>query len=272
MREPGSCRSMSLSYRCVTEYREALPLRLDRSAAKADLDQSGCCLVAGMLDADELAALTDASLALARQERNDGTAYIYGGTNQRVWCLPGRAEVFLRLAENAAALDLVGYVLGPDPILSNLTLNIAGAGGEPMVPHWDQDWAARPWPHALVSQVVWMLDNFTEENGPTLVAPGSHLTDEVPEALVAATGPRGTCMVMDGRTWHGVAANRSARPRRALLAYYCRPYVRQQENFALSLRPEQRAALSPTRSQLLGIGFYAYLNMVNGPPPDLPRF
>lgn len=263
---------MSLTYRRVPEHRETLPLRLDRSEARTDLDRSGCCLVTGLLDPAELDALTEASFALARQERDDGSAYLYGGTNQRVWCLPGRAEVFLRLAENPAVLDLVGHVLGPDPILSNLTLNIAGPGGQAMVPHWDQDWAARPWPHALVSQVVWMLDDFTEENGPTLVAPGSHLADEVPDALVAVTGPRGACMVMDGRTWHGVAANRSPRPRRALLAYYCRPYVRQQENFALSLAPEQQAALAPDRRRLLGIGFHAYLNMVNGPPADLPRF
>ena len=144
-----------------------------------------------------------------------------------------------------------------------------------MAPHWDQDWAERPWPHALVVTVVWMIDAFSEENGATLVCPGSHRMDSAPkgDCLVPGTGPTGTALIIDGRTWHGTGRNITADSERiGILAYYCRPYVRQQENMALSLSGAVRESMSVGRRRLYGLDFYEYLNMVGGPPPDLPRF
>ena len=65
------------------------------------------------------------------------------------------------------------------------------------------------------------------------------------------TGPAGTVMVFDGRLWHQTGANVTAGERRhGILAYYCRPFVRTQENWFLSIdpavlerRPELKALL-----------------------------
>jgi ectoine hydroxylase-related dioxygenase (phytanoyl-CoA dioxygenase family) len=193
----------------------------------------------------------------------------------RVWSLFNHGEVFLRLAELPSALGLVESALGPNVLVSNLSANMTGPGGTVMVPHWDQDWAERPWPYALAAHVIWMLDDFTAENGATLVAPGSHLLDGPPPegALVPATGSAGTALVIDGRTWHGTGTNTSLTAERiGILAYYCRPWVRQQENMALSMASEVRAGLDPMRRSLFGLDFHEYLNMVGGPPRDLPRY
>ena len=73
--------------------------------------------------------------------------------------------------------------------------------------------------------------------------PGSHLWPELPEdkpevESVAATGPAGTMLMFDGRLWHGTGANRTSRRRHLLLGYFCRPWIRPQEIFTLSLLDE----------------------------------
>ncbi|MFB8207892.1 phytanoyl-CoA dioxygenase family protein [Streptomyces sp. NPDC056010] len=236
----------------------------------------GCARLAGALSEEEVGELRETIHAEAAKDLADDNDHIYSdGSNQRVWALFNRGESFLKLAEHPTALALMESCLGPDVRMSNLSANITGPGGGAMTPHWDQDWAARPWPQALAAHVIWVVDEFTEENGATLVAPGSHLLDGPPPegSMVPATGPAGTALVIDGRIWHGTGAKRSAgSARTGVLAYYCRPYIRQQENFQLSMAPSVLESLSPARRDFFGFGFYEYLNMISGPPRDLDRY
>ncbi|MFI5796306.1 phytanoyl-CoA dioxygenase family protein [Streptomyces sp. NPDC051677] len=255
---------------------ELPPIADDLETARKDLAAFGCARLGGALSNTEVREIREAVAQAAEEEVREGTDYLYSnGSNQRVWSLFNRGETFLRLAEHSSALALMETALGPKPLVSNLSANITGSGGTAMVPHWDQDWAERPWPHALAAHVIWMLDDFTVENGATLVAPGSHLLDGPPPegTLVPATGPAGTALAVDGRIWHGTGANVSQDARRmGILAYYCRPWIRQQENMALSMTPEVQAGLSQQRRALFGLDFHEYLNMVGGPPRDLPRY
>jgi ectoine hydroxylase-related dioxygenase (phytanoyl-CoA dioxygenase family) len=102
-------------------------------------------------------------------------------------------------------------------------------------------------PTALVANIAWMLDDFTEDNGGTRLVPGSHLVrergDYALEQTIAAEGPAGSALIFDGRLVHGTGANLTKdEERRAILSYYCRPFVRQQENFFLGLDPKIRAS------------------------------
>jgi ectoine hydroxylase-related dioxygenase (phytanoyl-CoA dioxygenase family) len=115
-----------------------------------------------------------------------------------------------------------------------------------------------------------MLDDFTEANGATRVVPGSHRFEDpmgyvrAGGATVAAEGAAGTALIFDGRLLHGTGANTSAAPRRGLIAYFCQPFVRQQENFMLSLDPALRAAASDELLALLGFRCWNTLGMVEG--------
>lgn len=262
--------------RSIPLTRVALPPVINDLVTAAELLAAfGCCLISGLIGDEQTADLRQLLYRRAEDERGRGIGYTYSrDAHQRVWMLVNAGEPFLELAEHPAARQVVGTILGQDAILSNLSANITGPGGAGMVPHWDQDWAPRPWPYPLVAHVIWMLDDFTEDNGPTIVAPGSHLTGKSPgrDALVPVVGRAGTAFVMDGRLWHGTAPNTSLARRTGLLAYYCRPFVRQQENFALSLDHAVRSRLTPPQRTLLGLEFYEYLNMVGGPPPSLPRY
>ena len=87
--------------------------------------------------------------------------------------------------------------------------------------------------------MFWPLDDFTEENGATRVIPGSHLKgphpDDAEQPSYPAEMPRGSIVVYLGSTLHGGGANRSDKPRRALVNTYALGWLRQEENQYLTL-------------------------------------
>ncbi len=197
-----------------------------------------------------------------------------GGINQRVWMLANKGAAFRDLVTDQSVGPLVEYLLGPEYILSSLTANIARPGGLPMALHTDQWWLPRPLPrhdepHApgrmhrgeyygeddgdltrainppCAANVVYCLNDFSEQNGATRLVPNSHLTGlqpppgvPCPIPTVPAEAPAGAVIVWDGRLWHGTGANRSNGPRLGILATFCGPQFRPQENYTLGLDPE----------------------------------
>ena len=115
-------------------------------------------------------------------------------------------------------------------------------------------------------------------NGATRVVPGSHLLGHGPDygnlpETVPVTGPAGTVMVFDGRLWHQTGPNTTAGERRhGVLAYYCRPFMRQQENWFVSLKPEVLDRATPTLRHLLGWDHYFSLGMIDGMPRGGMRY
>ena len=79
---------------------------------------------------------------------------------------------------------------------------------------------------------VWMLSDFTEENGGTLVVPGSHRASNNPTGgngidvmspyptEQQATGKAGDVLLFDSRTWHAAGANTTDQPRLGLAVRY----------------------------------------------------
>jgi ectoine hydroxylase-related dioxygenase (phytanoyl-CoA dioxygenase family) len=247
----------------------------DLPHAKADLDRYGYCLVAGAIPPATVAELLARLREIAANEFVAGTGYLYSnGSNQRVWSLLNKGSIFGDLAQNPVALALAEHLLGEHLLLSNLSANIASPGGAPMALHWDQDFVPRPWPYAMMGHVIWMIDEFTADNGGTLVVPGSHRLDGPPIGAepLPVTAPAGTAFCLDARTWHGTGANRGVESRHAILAYYCRMFVRQQENFFLSLDPAVRMSAGPRLLELLGYTQPHYIGLIDGPPRSWPHY
>jgi ectoine hydroxylase-related dioxygenase (phytanoyl-CoA dioxygenase family) len=165
--------------------------------------------------------------------------------------------VFAALAEHPVVLELIEHLLGPEALLSSITSNIVGPGTKAQIVHADQRMVPAPWPAAWVANVAWILDDFTELNGATRIAPGSHVhNDNPPTDHPPKTQPviakAGTAMVFDGRLWHGAGENRSNARRHVIFAYYVAPFLRQQENMFLGLDPAIVEAASPRLKRLLG--------------------
>lgn len=198
------------------------------------------------------------------------------GPNQRVRNLINKGEIFRELAVHPRVLQLVRSLLGPHAILSSYSANIACRNGVRMNMHADQFYVG-PMPYVLASAVVWMLEDFTEDNGATLVVPGSHRWTSMAEvdpgaiaSAIPATGSAGTILMMDGRTLHATGANQTDRPRPGLITYFAKPFLRQEENFALSLAPEVMQRCSKELLALLGFQTWLGLGGIDGSKHSSP--
>ena len=243
----------------------------DRAQALEDLACFGYAIVEGALSPSETAALRERMVQQALGEDSRGEGFHDDTANQRLWMLPNKGRVFRDLILHPVAEEFMGHLLGPDFLLSSLTGNIARPGGTPMYLHRDQGYVGFWTPTPLAANIAWMLDDFTDANGGTRLAPGSHLTEKKPSEYplgdtVAAEGPAGSALIMDGRLTHGTGANRTdAQHRHAILAYHCRPFVRQQENYFLGLDQHIRRTERAAILWRMGYGMWGSLGRTNAP-------
>jgi ectoine hydroxylase-related dioxygenase (phytanoyl-CoA dioxygenase family) len=265
----------------------------DPERLKADLDTYGYCVLAEALTPAQLAAVRARIEEQIEAERAQGierrAVQHYDQVNQWVTMLINKGAVFAELAENPKALALVGHVLGREFLLSVLEAHFVRKGGSLMSLHCDQWWLPFPtaadsryarvgdvtrstvqtgpaerargpvWPPAVVN-VMYMVTDFTEENGGTRIVPGSHLSGWQPDQAIphpvetaAAEGPAGSAVVFEGRTWHAAGVNRTDQHRIGITTTYCGPMFRQLTNFPVGTRAEVVERASPTLKQLLGL-------------------
>ncbi|MBY8823561.1 phytanoyl-CoA dioxygenase family protein [Sphingomonas colocasiae] len=252
----------------------------DMEQARRDLRETGCCIIPDLLSPDQVSDLLARTLEQAECERAAGiascesgagrTAYANDGPNQRVWNLLNKGDAFAPIAEHPLILDLVRDVLGDDILLSSLTANIAGKGGSEMFLHMDQGSLPAYFSEPVVCNVAWILSGYSEEGGATRIIPNSHhlgyrRSEEMQgSATVAAAAPPGSALIFEGRIWHATGENLTDDPRVALLAFYSKPWLRQQENGVASIRDDVLAGASDTLKTLLGFRTWAALGGLDG--------
>ncbi len=95
--------------------------------------------------------------------------------------LLSKGEVFAELAQSPAVVELIEHLLGPEVLLSSITANIVGPGTKAQALHADQRMVPAPWAIPMVANVAWILDDFTETNGATMIAPGTHVHGAHPD-------------------------------------------------------------------------------------------
>ncbi|MEQ1819185.1 MAG: phytanoyl-CoA dioxygenase family protein [Terricaulis sp.] len=119
---------------------------------------------------------------------------------------------------------------------------------------------------------MWAIDDFTIENGATVIIPGSHewganLGSERSEAI-SAVMPAGSVIFFLGTTLHGGGENRSNAARFAVTHQYCDAYLRQQENYLLELSRDVVRQMSPELRALVGYSIHPpFMGMVDGKHP-----
>lgn len=100
------------------------------------------------------------------------------------------------------------------------------------------------------------ITDFNEENGATLVAPGSHKSADdaqLPdESFVPAEMSRGSMLVFSGSILHGAGSNTSNKDRIGLNIDYSLGWLRQEDNQYLSCPPELAKDFDPKLQALLG--------------------
>ena len=252
----------------------------DLAQGLRDIASHGLAIVPEVLTGDTLKRAREALYRAADSDRAHGREqkfgldYAHDDTNQRVWNVLSRDPVFEDMAAHPVALGYVKGVLGWPALLGNISANITGPGGGEMVLHADQIFVPEPWPAEPQGlNVAWCLDDFTEANGATRFAPGSHSLNRAPGPgdagveTIPMEAPAGSIVVFESRVWHKTGFNRTESERRAgVFAWYTRPIYRTQENWFLSLRPEVRQFASEEMLVLLGYKTVG-LGLVNGASP-----
>ncbi|ROO87046.1 ectoine hydroxylase-related dioxygenase (phytanoyl-CoA dioxygenase family) [Actinocorallia herbida] len=198
-----------------------------------------------------------------------------GHRTRRVYSVLAKTRAADRLVDHPHVLALLDRLLRPNYLLSQLQIISIGPGEDAQLPHPDDGFYPVPRPRkALSVATIWALDDFTEENGATVVVPGSHRWPDGRQPVdadprTAAVMPAGSCILFLGTLWHGGGANRTGRPRLAATAQYCEPWLRTQEAFALSTPRDTARAVSPDIRRMLGYSIHPpFIGAVDGLHPS----
>ncbi len=155
-------------------------------------------------------------------------------TSTRLWELYRYGDDMVDLMCDPGLLALAASLLGPFPILSDLSLNEI-RGGE-TADYWHIDY---PFSHMrtrvsgslLAIQCVMPLSPFTDDNGATQLLPGTHLRDGQPPAdghapMTTFTAAPGDLLIIAAATWHRSGVNTTARSRTAVLFSFVENWIR----------------------------------------------
>ena len=191
---------------------------------KRRLDEDGYVVLEGMMGPALLARLRARILELFDEEGEQaGREFRTEAHAHRLANLVDKGEVFRRAIALPGVLDGVQHVLGPAMKLSSLNARSADPhsdAGQPL----HVDMAAIPDERGYwVCNTIWMLDDFTPDNGATRVDPGlAHLGHAAAgragrsrsrriRTRSCSPGRAGGVVVMNAHLWHGGTANRTER-------------------------------------------------------------
>lgn len=195
---------------------------------------------------------------------NAGSEFRQEPGSRRLANLVAKGAVFQHIVCLPAILQFVSSVLGPDFKLSSLNARSANPQSDSLQPLHADVGAIADERGFWVCNTVWMLDDFTEQNGALRVVPGSHHWRRLPQAElpepkathpqeVLVTGSAGTVVVMNAHAWHGGTANRTAHHRRAVHSFYCRRDKPQQQYQKALIPIEIQQRFTPELRQILAL-------------------
>jgi ectoine hydroxylase-related dioxygenase (phytanoyl-CoA dioxygenase family) len=177
--------------------------------------------------------------------------------------LINKGEIFHIVLTQPVVLAAIAHVLEDDLKLSSLNSRNALPGQGLQGLH--ADWGRLETPGTYqVCNSLWLLDDFTPDNGATRLVPGSHRGDKTPGDVmpdpsarhpdeVLVQGKAGDVVVVNSHAWHGGTLNRTTEPRRAMHGYFCRRHQPQQLDQQRYLRQTTWDQLSESARVVLGV-------------------
>lgn len=261
---------LARKYRSTAGSQQAVdPAVVDALMARVEAD--GFVVIEDLFSADEVAGIRTA--IEPHFTPHTGRNNFEGFGTRRLYAVLEKTFACNGLVEHPLILGLLDRLLEPNYLLSQLqAIDIRpGEAAQPL--HHDDAFYPVPRPRApLGAATILAIDDFTPENGATLVIPGSHRWDD--RTPGPADEPRpvvmkaGSLVFFVGTLWHGGGANRSQGGRLCVTAQYCAPWCRQQENFALSVSRERVKLCSEHVRRLLGYSIHPpFMGFVNGLHP-----
>jgi hypothetical protein len=229
---------------------------------RRQLDLQGYLVIPGLMPPEQLAALRRRVDELFLEEGpNAGGEFKQEPGARRLANLVNKGRIFEEVILTPRVLDCMAHVLGPRFKLSSVNVRSTDPHSEADQPLHADSGAIADDSGYIVCNSVWMLDDFTTENGATRFVAGSHLWRRLPEPgfyhphpeQQLVLGKAGDVVVMNAHMWHGGTANRTGAPRRAMHVYYTRYDQPQQQYQKRWLSPELQARLAPDARKVLAL-------------------
>ena len=235
---------------------------------RKDMLRWGYCKIESALSVEQVKVVRQRVLDQAEGERLAGIAQ-KTPSGQNINCCVNKGRCFELLIEQhpdqvqggPLVEQLVTEALGSGWICTSLIAAISLKGGVPQALHQDQ--GNDPDSRSPMSvNVLTAVSGIDDKNGGTLVIPGSHLTlsdaardrkpvGKLPPAI-NVDAEAGTMVITDGRLLHGTGINHTDEPRIVMLNGMQKSWMRQQENWMLSVRPEVLERASPKLLHRMG--------------------
>ena len=250
----------------MTAQITTLPGNAGPDAVLEVIQRDGAVILADVLDAGGVDRVLGELMPYI-EATGDGRDDFSGRHTTRTGALVARSPACRELILNDTVLTSARRFLEPycERIQLHLTQIIRLKPGQPAQAIHRDRWAWGTYLQGIEPQfnTIWALTDFTEENGATLVVPGSTgwPDDRRPEPseIGRAVMSRGSVLLYTGSVFHGGGENRSSGDRIGANLTYALGWLRQEENQYLSCPPEIARDLPRPLQDLLGytLGSYA---------------
>ncbi len=248
-------------------------------SAIQQLEDVGYCRLQQVFDADRVAdALQRIQNWYEKSKNNSSVRVPFLNIDQpTVYSLQNRESFFLNLLFEPKILqDILIHFLNdrwfkqipqdePNYILRSF---IARSSNKVLPMHLDS-FVPYLGSHVIIMQLSIILQDQNAENGCTLVVPKSHLsgeyaTQESFEDAVPIESKAGDVVIWDSRLWHGTKENRTTDTRWAIIATFCRWWMKQQWNVPRKLPDEIYQQLTDSQKAVLGFCSFPYDDETDG--------
>ncbi len=187
-------------------------------------------------------------------------------------------RVFEEALMNPVLLALATYLCGYGVVLNSMGCFMKGPNDSALPLHTDTPLPTPLPPYSVITNLTYVLTDFTRENGATAVLPGSHKWCRAPTGpevrvkdnphAVAIECPAGSLICWHGNLWHG-AFNRTATGLRVSIpVYMARAGIRTQEGLIDAI-PQTVLERNPARFAILthqgiALGWDSHTNSIEG--------
>ena len=231
---------------------------------KLFLDQQGYLPLQGLLSTAQVNAMNTRLAELAAEEGDTAGSEVHQevGT-MRLSDLVNKDPLFYVGFTHPKVLAGIAHVLKYDLKLSSLNFRAALPGHGLQGLHADWGRLETPGDYQVCNS-LWLLDDFTVENGATRIVPGTNRSTGSPGDVMANSqdthpdeklllGKAGDVVIFNSHTWHGGTLNRTTEPRRALHGYFTRRSQTAQLDQQKYLRQSTWEQLSPSQRVVIGV-------------------
>lgn len=254
----------------------------DINAIIGAIKEDGCVVLDNVLSGKDHERLK-MELGYHLDRTPDCQGDFYGYATKRLGLLFNKSDIFCDMALNPAVLAVMDEFLLPacSQYQINLTQAIDIGPTEPQqIMH--QDDPMFPFMHPgyeVMINCMWAIDDFTADNGATVIVPGSHkwpredslnldLNDLSPEIITPGVMEGGSVLIYLGSLFHCGGHNMTDKRRCGAVISYCLGWLRQAENNYLGYTRQDIERMPERLRELLGYFVHKpNLGSVNGIDP-----